>query len=368
MDTESENKLLETYSAMFAGSPNTVVFLDRVMKCVSTNNSAVFPVGESLLTYVKEPLIYPFREYTEVRIFLGDEFYCARLTPLKNSYSDTWLYMAEIVSSDKVLDIAAKTDAASKIFPLCNSLEYNMASIWKNAIALERALLSEGDYEKLEQVFALEKSLAGIGSVTKNVFEYADMLFSKRDDVRIDAGTLLGKIVERCNGALAKCGRHLEYVCEPALPEICADSRHAVTAFINAIQNALLYSPQDSVPIVAVYGIKDGTRSGVQVRFTNENIMFTKKDFKNEVDVNFNYQRRGYGIPIIKRFAEMSAGSFDMSDENGRVVVTLTFPAAASVSGAEVRLEAPAFSFYDTGIPDITELKMREVVDFFGKV
>ena len=108
-------------------------------------------------------------------------------------------------------------------------------------------------------------------------------------------------------------------------------------------------------------------RKFVEIRVVNESSMFSSKDFSGSVDVNFSYQRMGYGIPIIKRFVQVSGGWFDMTEENGRVTVTISLPAAHYGSGAELPLRKPSAAQYDTGIPDFTEIMMREVVQFFGE-
>ena len=125
---------------------------------------------------------------------------------------------------------------------------------------------------------------------------------------------------------------------------------------MNAVQNALLYSPKETEPILTVCYRESRGRKFVEIRVVNESSMFSSKDFSGSVDVNFSYQRMGYGIPIIKRFAQVSGGWFDMTEENGRVTVTISLPAAHYGSGAELPLRKPSAAQYDTGIPDFTEI------------
>lgn len=56
-----------------------------------------------------------------------------------------------------------------------------------------------------------------------------------------------------------------------------------------------------------------------------------------------------------------------MEDEGGRVVVTLTLPAAAPEPGSILTFRSPEFLVYSSGVPDFTEIMMREVVQFFGE-
>ena len=154
---------------------------------------------------------------------------------------------------------------------------------------------------------------------------------------------------------------------EPEDLTIYADSRRTVVALVNAVQNALLYSPQDSEPVLAVYRREERGRNFVEFRITNENIMFTSRDFKDGIEVNFSYQRLGYGIPIIKRFTKLSGGRFSMEEENGRVIVSITLPAYSDDSSPILTLRNAEEHHYDAGIPDFTDVMMREVVLFFGE-
>ena len=106
-------------------------------------------------------------------------------------------------------------------------------------------------------------------------------------------------------------------------------------------------------------------RKFVEIRLVNESSMFTSRDFSDGTEVNFSYQRLGYGIPIIKRFAQVSGGWFDMSEDNGKVTVTISLPAAYT-DGSEIPLRSPGGARYDAGVPDITDIMMYEVVRFFG--
>ena len=367
METAQEDLLLKKIADQFVGRSTPVFLLDRVMKCVWSGCEKLFAVGASFQKISKEHFVLPLKAFTEIRVYLNGSFYCARISPLKNDVGDVWLYICELVSSDEVLETASRTDAASKVFPLYNSIEYNMASLWKQAAQLQKKMMDSGDYEGLEKVFAIQASLSNISSVTKNAFSYADMLFSEKDSVRIDAGELVNRLAERCNAALAKCGRRIEVICDPDVLDIMAGGRHAVTALVNTVQNALLYSPRDTVPVAAVYRIAEGQRCFVVISITNENVMFTDKDFKDTVNVNFSYQRLGYGIPIIKRFAEECGGSFSMTDNGGRVTVSVKLPAAPEALGSELHLRQPAYSGYDSGVPDILDIKMREILAFFGE-
>lgn len=365
MNTQQEKAYIEFLKSLCAEFPNAAALLDRTLSCIYSSRPALFSEGMAFQSIVHGDLSYPMREFTQVRVMIRDEFYCARIVPIKNEYGDPWLYVCELVNASSATDIAADTDLFARALPVLNSIEYNLAGLWKNTNALGESL--GGDSAAAANIGALKSSLANIGSVTKNASEFAGMMFGEKDPVAIDAAALMTSLVRRCNAALAKCGRRVELLCDSTELIIGADCRHAVAALVNAVQNALLYSPRDSVPIIAVYRICEGKRAFVEFKFTNDNIMFTDKDFKDNVSVNFSYQRIGWGIPIIRRFAEESHGRFSIEDDGGRMCVRLTLPSPVGELSPEVSLEQFSYVYYNTGVPDILETKMREVAEFFGE-
>ena len=284
-------------------SGSKVVCLDNRF-CVVSCEGSLLESGECVLKSVRETVPEPLGVVMDTTLYKNEHFYCLRLHPIKNGIGETIAYIGEILDS---------------------------------------------------------------GSVRENAFNYAEMLYRTQRETVVDAGELCENLAKRCNAALAKCGRRIEALIDPGSLYIYADSRRAVVALVNAVQNALLYSPKETEPILTVCYRESRGRKFVEIRVVNESSMFSSKDFSGSVDVNFSYQRMGYGIPIIKRFAQVSGGWFDMTEENGRVTVTISLPAAHYGSGAELPLRKPSAAQYDTGIPDFTEIMMREVVQFFGE-
>lgn len=160
MYTEQESLPIKQFSEMYSEHPNTVVLLDRVMKCVWSNNERVFKTGVSLVSLVRDPLIYPLKGFTEVRVLINGEFSCARLTPVRNEHGDPCLYFCEIVDSNAVLEMAVQTDAAAKILPLFHSVEFNLAEVWRCSGELQKEYLEEKDFRRLEKLFAIQRSLS----------------------------------------------------------------------------------------------------------------------------------------------------------------------------------------------------------------
>lgn len=357
------NEIYKPYLAMLSGD-NPMVCLDNRFCCVYSPDGKFRP-GESLLGNIRETVPEPLGRVMEFTLYRDDIFSCCRIYPIKNDIGESVAYICEIFSADAARHIGELTESPSDILALYNAIELNISTVWRSSSKLRVGLSESHDYAKLADVLAIESAMSNIAAVCGNAFEYANMFSQNQNSTVIDAGELAMNLAERCNAALAKCGRRIEVLTDPQDLRIFADSRRAVVALVNAVQNALLYSPKDTEPILAVYRREQRGRSFIEFRITNESSMFSGSDFSGGREVNFSYQRIGYGIPIIKRFASVSGGSFSMTEERGRVTVTVTLPAANNDFGTVI-LRAPGTASYDTGRPDIIEAMMREVAQFFG--
>lgn len=364
MQVTSKEELFKPYLCLFSG--RTVVCLDNRF-CVVSSESPLLECGECVLKNVRETVPEPLSVLMDVTLYKNEHFYCLRLHPIKNDIGESISYIGELLDSGAVRGMLERTEGPSDILPLYNAVEMNSAAIWKHAANLRYGMVKAKDFARLSEVLGIETAMSNLASVCENAFNYAEMLYRTQRETVVDAGELCETLAKRCNAALAKCGRRIEALIEPGDLYIYADSRRAVVALVNAVQNALLYSARESEPILTACYRETGGRKYVEIRVINESSMFSNKDFSGNVDVNFSYQRLGYGIPIIKRFAQVSGGWFDMTEDNGRVTVTISLPAARCVSGTELPLRKPSGTQYDTGIPDFTELMMREVVQFFGE-
>lgn len=363
MQTSSD--IYKPYLAMLSGG-NPLVCLDNRF-CCAFSPDGKFKPGESLLGYIRRTVPEPLGRVMEFPFYKDDKFSCCRIYPIKNEIGESVAYICEIFSAESARHIGELTDSPSDILALYNAVEMNISAVWASSSRLRVNLSENRDYARLADVLAIEGAMSNISAVCGNAFEYANMLYQNQKSTVIDAGEMVLNLAERCNAALAKCGRRVEVLTEPQDLHIYADSRRAVVALVNAVQNALLYSPKDTEPILAVYRREQRGRSFIEFRITNDSSMFSGKDFSGGRELNFSYQRVGYGIPIIKRFAAVSGGSFSMTEEHGKVIVTITLPAANGDYGM-VTLKSPYIAAYDTGRPDFVTSMMYDVVQFFGEM
>lgn len=365
MQVSSKEEFFRPYLCLFSGGCPVACLDNRF--CVVSCGEDILKPGECVLDNIRETVPEPLGVVMDTTLYVNEKFYCLRLHPIKNDIGETEAYIGELMTSKTARGIMERTEGPSDILPLYNAVEMNSAAIWKHAANLRYGMVQAKDYTRLSEVLGIETAMSNLASVCENAFNYAEMMYRTQRENVVNVGELCENLAQRCNAALAKCGRRIETLIEPVELCIYADSRRAVVALVNALQNALLYSPRETEPILTACYREEHGRKFVQIRVVNESSMFSSKDFSGNTEVNFSYQRLGYGIPIIKRFAQVSGGWFDMSEENGKVTVTISLPAAHSGSGTELPLRSPETARYDTGIPDFTDLMMREVVQFFGE-
>lgn len=357
--------LLQPYLSLFSGRLDKIACLDSTLKCVV--GCEMLPEGENLLSYLAEAVPNPIHDITEALFYRDDKYWCCRIMPVKNSAGESDAYICEFISIKEAQNIAERADLASSVLPLFTVVESNLSKIWAGAEKLRGTLMERENFPALSDVLSVEQSVMNISTASKNAFEYAGMLLDKNGSQIMDMGALCRSLGERCNAALAKCGRHVEVFVELEELNAFADSRRATVALVNAIQNALLYSPEDTSPVMTVYQTTVHKRKYIEIKIVNENIMYTREDFRDRLDINFTYQRLGFGIPIIERFAKSCGGTFSLNHRGGKVEAILDIPWVEAFPGSYMRFDTPEIVPYVTDLPDMPEQMMLEVVRFFGE-
>ncbi len=344
---DSSERLLAAFSRAAAeGKP--VFVLDGQKRCLLSGCRERLAQGECI-----DDLLLPPKEQTgscyEGSLCRFGMMYCVRYIEADG------LYMGEILSANEVSFISEYTDRMSSHAAMYSSMEYELAAVWKSKHALEQ-LLSESSEEVRELIRRMERPLYRVSAGSRNVYEYLSMMYSARRNTVVDMARMCRELVIRCNESLSACGRHVEL----RLPQdeklyIRADIRHAVAAVLNAVQNALLYSPKATVPLLEV------RRSGRRILITTENENSRVSDAAAAVCV----MRGGYGIPIIRRFAALSGGELNMSLEADIAVVRMDIPAATDEEIAEYALEEAVLYRFEDGAPDYVQLQMMIVEDMY---
>ena len=349
--------------------PICAILLDRRLYCIHTNRRDIFPIGFSLRDFIYDDYQCPMYEFTHLRLMLNDSFYCARVIPVKDESDTVQFYVCEIIDSQTAADIIGLTDACVSQVSLSSVIEYFMSDLKKITHGMIERTCNRINAENAEALQKIEKLLTNMESSTRNSHEYYEMLFSRNTPDKIlslDAVSYMSGLVERCNSYLKKCGRRVKLICENCDMWINANGRHAMVALVNAIQNSILYSPRDTVPKAELHRVVEKDRKYVECTFTNDNIAFKRIDFRYLPSVDFQGQRIGYGIPIIRRFAEECGGSVTIRQDEERTRVTIRIPAIHVPPGKLCFASLGDVAYDDNEVSDIIRVKMLEAVNFFG--
>ncbi len=334
--------------------------LDDNLKCIKSCEDGLLSTGDDVAAMLHLTPKLPLVKRFESAVTINGNFYCARIFPLSGQPE----YICELLSRDDISAMALQTDGIAEMIPVCNALEYTLNEMQRTLTLLKNNIDERSG--RITLIDRLENGLLRAGNISKNTSEYIGMVCVPERKVLFDINVLCRKLIARCNASLAKCGRYVNYIEGNEKLYLHTDSRRALVALVNAIQNALLYSPRDSVPVLTILSEDRGNAKRAVIRLVNENSMFTRADFSNSSELDFCSQRTGYGMPIIRRFASLAKGTAELYSENGSTILTLSLPAATEYEISEYKLETVLSNeFLDSGL-DIIEQKMLEVNELFS--
>ena len=151
------------------------------------------------------------------------------------------------------------------------------------------------------------------------------------------------------------------------------NARHAVEALLNAIQNALLYSPRDCEPTVTMSSAEKDSVRYMRLSISNESSVSFGRESSERLGFDFGHRHMSYGIPIIREFVGAAGGSLNISEAGGRYCLTLDIPLYRGNGGvlsenAPRRIELgeyPDILFCGSRL-DPVRLKMEKVIAAFG--
>ena len=156
-------------------------------------------------------------------------------------------------------------------------------------------------YDMIVRLYRIENTVKNMYAESCNMFRYFTAKEGEPAAV-VDAVYLVGSLVERCNLFLAKCGRELRFLCDCESLEIAVNARHAVEALLNAIQNALLYSPRDCEPTVTMSSAEKDSVRYMRLSISNESSVSFGRESSERLGFDFGHRHMSYGIPIIREF------------------------------------------------------------------
>lgn len=281
------------------------------------------------------------------------------------------LYVCRVTDYRHTLEEFSKTDGVFCVSPAFKFMEIGMDSVLELAEDLRRTAEENLWYDMIVKLCGIESSVRNMYAETCNMFRYFTSSEGEPASV-VDAVYLVGSLVERCNLFLAKCGRELRFLCDSESLEIAVNARHAVEALLNAIQNALLYSPRECEPTVVMSQVDRDSMRFMRLSISNESSVSFGRETSSRLGLDFGHRKMSYGIPIIREFTVSAGGSLNISESGGRYCLTLDIPLYRGNSGSEVSMrrielgEYPDILFIGNRL-DPVRLKMEQVIAAFGE-
>lgn len=328
----------------------------------------MFPRGLDIIPRANETLTLPIRERRSVGVFIRGELHCAELIP-QGGHMTGKLYVCRVTDYRHTLEQFSKTDGVFCVSPAFKSLEVGMDSVLELAEDLMRTAEENRWYDMIVKLCNIESSVRNMYAESCNMFRY--FTSNEGEPAVVDAVYLVGSLVERCNLFLAKCGRGLRFLCDSENLEIAVNARHAVEALLNAIQNALLYSPRECEPTVVMSQVERDSLRFMRLSISNESSVSFGQESSLRLGMDFGHKRMSYGIPIIREFTVSAGGSLNISESGGRYCLTLDIPLYRGSGGSEnsprrIELgEYPDILFCGSRL-DPVRLKMEQVIAAFG--
>lgn len=352
MDSLRREQIKEHYKNF----SNPVVLLNSKLECVYCNKPSVMPEGRLLKLYMQKDIEIPVTGAVNMMIMLNGVSYCGRFEQLEEE-----LIKCELFDSDDLQAMAEQTDFFGRgekfLFSAMNGVSRlrNLTSTFKDALENNVDVSGfAGEYSRV---------LWCLSSAMNNAYEYNTMLSKSPDLQPVNALLMIKGIVERCNTILSKCGRCIDFIYDLDTEYINADKRYAFNALVNLIHNALVYSPSDCVPIVSLTSVNKDGKEYVFLKASNETALYNESFGDG---FNSGFYRLGFGMKIVKLFAEQAGGEYIENISENWANIGVLIPALGISADGEFTLENGYVERYDTGIPDLLDVKMQEIVDFFG--
>ncbi len=340
---------------------NPVLLIDRDAKCVYCNRKNFCKTGTSLLKCFHQPFVMHDNRVDEALLIFKGKSYCARISPFIEN-----LFVCELFTTDNIMRMAERTDIYAKIVPLLFSVDNNVTIVRDKLESIQTMLRRDNQPDYYESLAALEKPLVKVEMLIKNISEYINMCLLDSDKDVIDVRELIADLQNRVNDTLASRGRYIYVFDTMDMLCISANKRHLIIALLNAVQNAVYYSPMDSIPVVTLYDERQEESGERMVVIQVENDMIVSVDENGNYRYELNDIHTGLGIPIIKRFAEDVGGKVIIENSNGKFRLSVKIPEYRAEIGSTYQFNSSGAVQYTVEEMQIINVFMREDIFFYG--
>lgn len=339
---------------------NPVLLIDRDAKCVYCNRKNFCRTGTSLLKCFHQPFVIHDNRVDEVLLIFKGKSYCARISPFIEN-----LFVCELFTTDNIMKMAERTDIYARIVPMLFSVDNNVTIVRDKLESIQTMLRRDNQPDYYESLAALEKPLVKIEMAIKNISEYTNMCLLVSDNDVIEVRGLIADLQNRVNDALSSRGRCI-YVFD-TLDMLCisANKRHLIIALLNAVHNAVYFSPMDSVPVVTLYDERQEESGERMVVIQVENDTIVSVDENGKYRYELNDVHTGLGIPIIKRFAKDIGGEVIIENSNGKFRLSIKIPEYRAKISSEYQLNSSEAVQYTYEEMQIVNIFMRPDIFFY---
>lgn len=358
MITDEKNaldpKVMNLAKKICRSSVFPTLIVDDLLRCVYSSHPKTIPVGTLLSLFLNEPPGSTLKKEKDMLLFLNNVSYCARFIPINKNYS-----FCHLLDCSAIISLAAYTDMYSLIEERF-SLLWECSDKIRNIVKTLDEVLPPKTRLRHTQMMAINAEAGKLDLLLEGLSNYTYMAFSQHDsDEIIDTHALIESLVRSSNKVLEESGKCLDFITDVDAFFICTNKRYAIIAILNAMQNALIYSPVKDIPVVSLTKAAKNNKSYVVVQVVNNIDNYTDIDS----DPDFVCRRCGLGIPVIKKFVERAGGEFYFKKGGSKASIGIMIPEYIPKDDKKIlRFDADGIAFYDHGGRDIVETMMQDVL------
>lgn len=325
---------------------NPVLLIDKNFNCAYCNKKNFCKLGSSLAGCFQKSITLESDRVENTFMVYKSRHYCARISPISED-----LFLCELFSSDDAIEISKYTDLYMEAERVIASSDRNIIDALNKLDKIEKSFFDIEPAENFENILTLGKPLISIKKTITNIRMYINMHVNNSNKTVIDIKEMILDFQRFFNTELHSIGRSINIIDSEDTFFVSVDKRYAISAILNVFQNAVFYSPRDSVPVVSLY--KEKSQGMVVIQIRNDTSTYGKRKSKLEDD------QGGLGFAIIKRFIEDAEGEIDFENTPGNFVVRIKLP--------EYRFELP-YQFSNIEKLQYTDTDLRMIHIFAQEI
>lgn len=326
--------------------PLPVFILDRLYNCKFSNSEGILSVGDNL--NIARPSLK--MENSELMLVtLKKQNYSARITPI----NDEFLFCA-LYSQEDAFQIACKANAYDTISSQIVGIEMDADNLWTRFSGIADSLRKNRDYKLLGSLLEAEETVVNICADTRWIKEYLRFQLVDNEKELIEANEFVSDLVTQCNYILMGQNRFIQFASDNELYFIKANTRYAMFALINLLENSLEFSPLNADPFVVVYKDNAEGKNMIVLKVVNQYL---------NTDMEPNKKRRkGAGIEAVRNFVKEAKGSFEIIRGDNKITVLVSIPEYVNETGTVSFASSTDEEENKRYLKELTDIFMRRVL------